>query len=126
MEHTIKYVLDTENYALKIKPNKQNGVFTLGRVSDSEFGGEKDTRISFYGYLLFFCGGLIAWKSKAGKSATLSSTEAEYLLRRNWLKGYTENYWRWLQNPDVRGPEVNHACPEENQALKLVRNLKNQ
>jgi hypothetical protein len=78
MQRTIKYVLDTENYALKIKPNKKNGVFTLGGVSDSEFGGDKDTRISVYGYLLFFCGALIAWKSKAGKSVTLSSTEAEY------------------------------------------------
>ena len=78
MERTIKYVLDTENYALKIKPNKKNGFFTLGGVSDSEFGGDKDTRVSVYGFLLFFCEGLIAWKSKAGKSVTLSSTEAEY------------------------------------------------
>jgi hypothetical protein len=78
MERKIKYVLDTDNYALKIKPNKKNGVFTLGGVSDSEFGGDKDTRISVYGYLQFFCGGLIAWMSKAGKSVTLSSMEAEY------------------------------------------------
>jgi hypothetical protein len=77
MERTIKYVLDTENYTLKTKPNKKR-VFSLGSVSDSEFGADKDTRISVYGYLLFFCGGLIAWKSKAGKSVTLSSTESEY------------------------------------------------
>jgi hypothetical protein len=63
---------------LKIKPNKKNGVFTLGGVSDSEFGGDKDTRISVYGYLLLFHGSLIAWKLKAGKSVTLSSMEAEY------------------------------------------------
>jgi hypothetical protein len=29
-------------------------------------------------YVLFFCGAPIAWKSKAGKSVTISSTEAEY------------------------------------------------
>jgi hypothetical protein len=78
IEHTIKYILDTENHALKIKPNKQNGVFLLGTVNDSEFGGDKDTRISVYSYLLFLCGGLIAWKPIDGKSVTLSSTEAEY------------------------------------------------
>jgi hypothetical protein len=50
MERTIKYISDTKNYALKIKPNKQNGFFTLGGVSDSEFSGDKDTRISVYGY----------------------------------------------------------------------------
>jgi hypothetical protein len=31
-----------------------------------------------YGYILYFCGAPIAWKSKAGRSVTLSSTEAEY------------------------------------------------
>jgi hypothetical protein len=44
IKHTIKYVLDTENYALTIKPNMKDGAFKLGRVSDSEFGGDKDTR----------------------------------------------------------------------------------
>jgi hypothetical protein len=50
----------------------------LKGVSDSEYAGDKDTRISVYGYILYFCGAPIAWKSKAGKSVTLSSTEAEY------------------------------------------------
>jgi hypothetical protein len=29
-------------------------------------------------YIIYFCGAPIAWKSKSGKSVTLSSTEAEY------------------------------------------------
>jgi hypothetical protein len=33
---------------------------------------------SVYGYVLYFCGASIAWNSKAGKSVTLQSTEAEY------------------------------------------------
>ena len=48
-------------------------------ISDSEYAGDKDSRISVYGYILYFCGAPIAWKSKAGKSVTLSSTEAEYV-----------------------------------------------
>jgi hypothetical protein len=36
------------------------------------------TRISVYGYVLYYCGPPIACKSKAGKSVALLSTEAEY------------------------------------------------
>jgi hypothetical protein len=47
--------------------------------SDSEFGADQETRISVFGWNLYFCGALIAWKSKASNSVTLSSTEAEYV-----------------------------------------------
>jgi hypothetical protein len=74
----IKYVLDTEHHGLKLKPKKDGELFYLEGISDSEYASDKDTRISVYGYILYFCGAPIAWKSKAGKSVTLSSTEAEY------------------------------------------------
>ena len=74
----IKYVLSTENHGLKIKPTLTESFYMEG-ISDSEYGGDKDNRISVYGYVLYFCGAPIAWKSKAGKSVTLSSTEAEYV-----------------------------------------------
>jgi hypothetical protein len=41
------------------------------------YAGDPDTRISVYGYVLYLFGAPIARKSKAGKSVTLSSTEAE-------------------------------------------------
>jgi hypothetical protein len=75
---TIKYVLDTKDYGIKIQPKLENGLYTLEGISDSEYAGDKDTRISVYGYVIYFCGAPIAWKSKSGKSVTLSSTEAEY------------------------------------------------
>jgi hypothetical protein len=74
----IKFVLETSNKGLKIKPFQDNTLFKLVGISDSEYGSDKDTRISVYGYILYFCGAPIAWKSKSGKSVTLSSTEAEY------------------------------------------------
>ena len=75
----IKYVLDTANYGLKIKPkDNKNNLFYLEGIADSEYAGDKDSRISVYGYIIYFCGAPIAWKSKSGKSVTLSSTEAEY------------------------------------------------
>jgi hypothetical protein len=87
----IKYVITTEYLALKLKPNankfhffmeetqtEDNGI-TLGGTMDSEFGAAPETCISFFGYNIYFCEALIAWKSKAGQSVTLSSTEAEYV-----------------------------------------------
>ena len=74
----IKYVLSTEYHGLKIKPSLKESFYMEG-ISDSEYAGDKDSRISVFGYILYFCGAPIAWKSKAGKSVTLSSTEAEYV-----------------------------------------------
>jgi hypothetical protein len=76
----IKYVITTDNKALKLKPKlkSDNSMFYLEGLSDSNFGEDKETRISVYGYVVYFCGALIATKSKLGRSVTQSSTEAEY------------------------------------------------
>jgi hypothetical protein len=58
--------------------NLKNDGFYFEGIADSEYAGDPDTRISVYGYVLYLCGAPIAWKSKAGKSVTLSSSEAEY------------------------------------------------
>jgi hypothetical protein len=77
MMRVIKFVLDTRKYSLRLKPN-QNGKVTLKGISDSEFAGDRETRKSVYGYITYYCGAPISWKSKSGNSVTLSSTEAEY------------------------------------------------
>jgi hypothetical protein len=78
MLRVIKYVFDTRHYALRLHPNMIDGKATIRGISDSEYAGDKDTRISVYGYVVYYCGAPISWKSKSGKSVTLSSTEAEY------------------------------------------------
>ncbi len=77
MLRLIHYVILTENKVLKIKPYESKDA-NLVVYTDSEFGGDRDTRISVYGYMVYFNGALISWKSKSGRSVTLSSTEAEY------------------------------------------------
>jgi hypothetical protein len=47
--------------------------------ADSDFGGDKDNRISVTGYILYVLGVAVVWKSKAQRSVTLSSSEAEYV-----------------------------------------------
>jgi hypothetical protein len=53
-------------------------MFYLEVISDSSFGEDKDTRISVFVYVVYFCGAPVATKSKLGRSVTLSSTEADH------------------------------------------------
>jgi hypothetical protein len=77
---TIKYTIETEHLALRLKPTLNNDLcFELEGMCDSDYAGDKQTRTSVFGYIIYFCGAPIAWKSKASKSVTLSSTEAEYV-----------------------------------------------
>jgi hypothetical protein len=68
----------------------QEGRFHLEGISDSSFAEDKDTTISVYGFVVYFCGAPVATKSKLGRSVTLSSTEAEHFAmsetttRHNW------------------------------------------
>ena len=48
-------------------------------LGDSDFASDKETRISVFGYIIYFCGIPIARRSKGMKSAVLSTTEAEYM-----------------------------------------------
>ena len=52
-----------------------DGIWWLEALSDSDFANDKETRISVYGYIVFFCGVPIAWKNKSMKSVVLSTTE---------------------------------------------------
>ena len=47
--------------------------------TDSNYAGNKETRISVTGYILFFMGIPIIWKSKCQRNITLLSSEAEHV-----------------------------------------------
>jgi hypothetical protein len=51
----------------------------LGGTLDRKLGADPDLRFSVFGYNYYYCEALIACKSKAGHSVTLSSTEVEYV-----------------------------------------------
>jgi len=81
MLRVIKYVLDTKKYDLRLCPTRETDKdfkYGLEAMSDSEFSGDKETRKSVYGYIIYFCNAPVSWKSKSGNSVTLSSTEAEH------------------------------------------------
>ena len=71
--------------------------------SDSDFANDKETRISVCGYIVFFCGVLIAWKSKSMKSVVLSTTEAEYVAVLEVVKEIKFLY-QLLQSMEINVP----------------------
>ena len=54
-----------------------DGIWCLEALSDSDYANDKETRMCVYGYIVFFCGVPISYKSKSVKSVVLSTTEAE-------------------------------------------------
>ena len=61
-------------------------MWTLLTYTDSDWAGDKEIRISISGYILYFLGVAIAWRSKAQTSITLSSSEAEYVTLSDYVK----------------------------------------
>ena len=80
MLQVIKFILDTKDLSLKIVLTLHNGIWKLDSFSNSDFANNKETRISVYGYVIYFCGVPVAWKSKSMRSVVLSTTEAEYVV----------------------------------------------
>ena len=60
-------------------PLNFNGVLNIYVFSDSDWAGCVDTRRSTVGFIIYMCGGPIAWKSQMKKTIALSSCEAEYM-----------------------------------------------
>ena len=78
---TIKYVLDTRNLFLKyeVDPKMMDKRWSIKTFCDSDFAGDKTSRISVTGYCIYVLDCLVAWKSRSQKHIILSSTEAEYV-----------------------------------------------
>ena len=76
----VKHTIDTKNLALKIVPVKPDGDdWSIVVYSDSDYAGDRETRVSIAGFVIYLLGVPISWKSKGMKSVALSSSEAEYV-----------------------------------------------
>ena len=71
-------MIDTKNQTLKLKVRRRDGIFNITGYSDADYAGDKDTRRSISGLVIYLCGIPIMWKSKGQKAVTLSSTKSEY------------------------------------------------
>jgi hypothetical protein len=61
-----------------IKVINESYEWTMVMFVDSDHAGDKENRISVTGFILYLMNVPIVWRSKAQKSVTLSSSEAEY------------------------------------------------
>ena len=79
MYKLIRFVLSTKDYGLKFELMKDIKKWELKALSDNDFATDKETRIRVFGYIIYFSGIPIAWRSKGMKSVVLSTTEVEYM-----------------------------------------------
>jgi len=81
LKRVIKFVLDTKEYGLKIKPMIEDAddSWSVTVFSDSDYAGDAETRVSVTGFCIFLLGVPISWQSRGQRSVTLSSSEAEYV-----------------------------------------------
>ena len=79
--HVIRYVLDTKNLGLKVKPmGNSNKPWEIICFSSSNYAGDSMSRQSISGFILYVLGVPVSWQSKLQKSVSLSSSEAEYIV----------------------------------------------
>jgi hypothetical protein len=86
MLRLVKFVIDTKNFGLRIKPELKGENLSLRVFCDSDWAGDSDTRISVTGFILYLMNVPVCWRSKSQKSVTLSSTEAEYVAMSEAVK----------------------------------------
>jgi hypothetical protein len=79
MLRVVKFVIDTKNFCLKIRPITEVKNWSLKVFSDSDWAGDSESRISITGFMIYLMNVPICWRSKAQRGVTLSSSEAEYV-----------------------------------------------
>ena len=82
----VKYALKTQEKGIVLRPERNQDNISLKLVVDAEFAGNKDTRKSIMGRVIYLNKTPIGWNSKGQGSVTLSSTEAEYVLMSEGMK----------------------------------------
>ena len=117
----IKFILDNKYLGLKIVPTLHKGIWQLEAFSNSDFENDKETRISVYGYVIYFCGVPVAWKSKSMRSVVLSTTEAEYVAISEVVKEIKFIH-QLLESMDVNVPLPIKVRVDNIGAIWLVNN----
>ncbi|GKV22301.1 hypothetical protein SLEP1_g32183 [Rubroshorea leprosula] len=75
VKRILRYLKNTMFHGLLIRPTS---TLALHAFSDSDWAGDKDTRVSTTGYIVFLGVTPISWKASKQKAIARSSTEAEY------------------------------------------------
>jgi hypothetical protein len=76
-KRVLRYLAGTTNKGVSYRKGDVDSKLVV--FSDSDWAGCKTTRRSTSGFLVYFAGGPISWKSKMQPTIALSSCEAEYV-----------------------------------------------
>ena len=103
MYRVINFVLEMKTLGLGMVPIFMDGIWKLEALSDSDFPNDKDTRYSVYRHIIYFCGILVAWKSKSIVTVVWSTTEAEYVAVSEVVKEIKFLY-QMLRSMEIKVP----------------------
>jgi hypothetical protein len=78
-KRVLRYLQGTKTLGVRFSGGLTDINKTLTGYSDSDWGGDPDTRRSTTAYLFQFGGGPISWSSRLQPTVALSSAEAEYM-----------------------------------------------
>ena len=78
-KRVLRYLQGTKNIGIVYQGRADTTDVSLVGYSDSDWGGDKDTRRSTTGYLFMLDTGVVSWSSKLQPTVALSSAEAEYM-----------------------------------------------
>jgi hypothetical protein len=93
MLRVVKFVIDTKNFFLQIKPEFRGGNWNLRVLCESDWAGDSETRISVTGFISYLMNIPVCWRSKSQKGVTLSSSEAEYVALSKAVKEFKFIYY---------------------------------
>jgi hypothetical protein len=80
VKRILRYLRGTVNYGVSFaRAVGENGTVSLLAYSDSDWGGDRDTRRSTSGYLFLVGGGPVCWRSKLQATVATSTAEAKYV-----------------------------------------------
>jgi hypothetical protein len=83
MTCVMRFVSATKDYGLRIEPHSPDSKtlsWNMVVYTDSDWAGDRETRRSVSGYVLFLLNVPLMWKSKSQQGVSLSSSEAEYYM----------------------------------------------
>ena len=77
----IKFVLDTKEYGLKIKPviDKADEAWSVTMFTNSDYAGDVKTCVSVMGFCILLLGIPVSWQSKSQRSITLLLSKAKFV-----------------------------------------------
>eukprot|EP00253_Pinus_taeda_P028717 PITA_28717 len=115
-----RYLKGTQDFGIKYT---QVDDFSLIGDSDSDFDGDKETRVSTSGYVMSLGSGAVSWRSHKQSIPTDSTKEAEYVAAAEATK---EIVWlrKILEDLQVKQVQSTPLMTDNTSAIKLAKNPK--